>query len=1195
MVDPSHAEEGISKPKNRLVITKMVLENFKSYAGTQIIGPFHESFSAIVGPNGSGKSNVIDALLFVFGFRANKIRQGKLSELIHSSNENERYSHCSVHVHFSEISTTQETSEDEQKSENEIILSRSAFSNNSSKYYLNGKVTTLAEVTELLKRKGVDLEHKRFLILQIDNASKEVDELNDLRAEKLRRVNIIDRERKSLEPKKDEAVGFVMLENELALKKNALYQLRLYENEEANKKALTKYESIKSKFDEEEKRTFAVKEEIKTMENNYSHCLREYENLEKSVKDIQKRYTRAEREEVQTLETQKHLKNKIKKLSKVYDESNFMINTNTGAIKRAQSDIEKSQEELGILEKKLNSEKQALEEIVEDLRGKTAGLTEQLTEKQKELEPWKEKINAEKAKLSVITTEIELITSNSNNTNAQVSKVEEELMNLRKLRAEKDKAISKKVEEFALAESQIEAIKNQLDSLNLLETEFISKYHQALQSEEEAKESLNSTKSQSVVLTALLKERDLGRINGIYGRLGSLGTIDDKYDIAISTACPGLENIVVQDVTCGQQCVEFLRRNNIGRARFIMLDELPKFDLSKKASPEDSQRLFDLVKPTHPRFAPAFFHALGNTLVSKNMEQARQIAYGSQRNRVVTLDGKLIDASGTMSGGGTKITKGAMSSKPIRSDVTASKLQKLSEDRKIAESALKEFESKKAELQSNLKNLSLKYSSLESELPKAEMDLKNADELVKEFKKQLAVLQSQANNGPSLSEQEELASLKSKYTNIEKVIEKLQNECSTIEDQIKDLNNKIMLAGGVHLRTQTAKVNSITDQISLLNDNILQYEATLQKSKSELIRLQRDSERKLEEKTSLEKQLESISAVAERHKAEVEQISSQLSDAKNTIEDKKDELSSLKSKLDDRNDEINEIKTNEAKLKLEIEDSERILAECQRRRNYVNGELNRLKLESLPSGIELSEPQPESLPQLLPDALQELDPSYLEREIQKISDKLQIAKPNLSVLTEYSRRTLEFNDQNSQLNKITNDRDQALSNYNELHTQRLNTFMEGFNKISYRLKELYQLITMGGSAELELVDSLDPFVEGIIFSVMPPKKSWKNISDLSGGEKTLSSLALVFALHMYRPTPIYVMDEIDAALDFRNVSIIGNYIKQRTENAQFIVISLRNNMFELADWLVGIYKTNNKTKSITFNPAKTEKILKSTE
>jgi structural maintenance of chromosome 4 len=172
----------------------------------------------------------------------------------------------------------------------------------------------------------------------------------------------------------------------------------------------------------------------------------------------------------------------------------------------------------------------------------------------------------------------------------------------------------------------------------------------------------------------------------------------------------------------------------------------------------------------------------------------------------------------------------------------------------------------------------------------------------------------------------------------------------------------------------------------------------------------------------------------------------------------------------------------------------------------------------------------------------------------------------------------------SELDAVSKERSEANHTHEELRRKRLDMFMEGFGQITLKLKEMYQMITLGGDAELELVDSMDPFSEGIVFSVRPPKKSWKDISNLSGGEKTLSSLALVFALHHYKPTPLYVMDEIDAALDFKNVSIVANYIKERTKNAQFIIISLRNNMFELADRLVGIYKTQNCTKSITIDP-----------
>lgn len=256
-------------------------------------------------------------------------------------------------------------------------------------------------------------------------------------------------------------------------------------------------------------------------------------------------------------------------------------------------------------------------------------------------------------------------------------------------------------------------------------------------------------------------------------------------------------------------------------------------------------------------------------------------------------------------------------------------------------------------------------------------------------------------------------------------------------------------------------------------------------------------------------------------------------------------------------------------------------------------------------------------------------------EISNLEEDLKELKPNVNSIVEYKKKDKEYAHHLSVLDNITTRRDEARKNHEELKTQRHDEFMAGFHIITMKLKEMYQMITLGGDAELvriqlvntpfmcvlvscqshhlhlhlrlhpfpafchpfsafpvfaivmkELVDSLDPFAEGIVFSVRPPKKSWKNIANLSGGEKTLSSLALVFALHHFKPTPLYFMDEIDAALDFKNVSIVANYVKGRTKDAQFIIISLRNNMFEMADRLVGIYKTSNATKSVTINPNK---------
>ncbi|KAI1117898.1 RecF/RecN/SMC protein, partial [Nemania sp. NC0429] len=309
--------------------------------------------------------------------------------------------------------------------------------------------------------------------------------------------------------------------------------------------------------------------------------------------------------------------------------------------------------------------------------------------------------------------------------------------------------------------------------------------------------------------------------------------------------------------------------------------------------------------------------------------------------------------------------------------------------------------------------------------------------------------------------------------------------------------------------------------------------------------------------------------------------------------------------------ELNETRASEIEMRNQLEENQKALVENQKRLHYWNEKLGKLVLQNvndLMGGTPAKKPtetgeqespetegeeqeqepeektpteQPEELPRFSVDELKDMSKETLKAEIAALEEKTQNVNVDVSVLAEYRRRVEEHSARSSDLASAVQQRDAAKKRCDDLRRLRLEGFMEGFSTISLRLKEMYQMITMGGNAELELVDSLDPFSEGILFSVMPPKKSWKNISNLSGGEKTLSSLALVFALHHYKPTPLYVMDEIDAALDFRNVSIVANYIKERTKNAQFIVISLRNNMFELAARLVGVYKVNHMTKSVT--------------
>jgi structural maintenance of chromosome 4 len=182
------------------------------------------------------------------------------------------------------------------------------------------------------------------------------------------------------------------------------------------------------------------------------------------------------------------------------------------------------------------------------------------------------------------------------------------------------------------------------------------------------------------------------------------------------------------------------------------------------------------------------------------------------------------------------------------------------------------------------------------------------------------------------------------------------------------------------------------------------------------------------------------------------------------------------------------------------------------------------------------------------DELRDMDKDEIKASIASLKKRVENVTVDVTVLEEYRKRTNEHAERTRSLDEAVAARDSSKKKLDELKKLRLEGFMEGFAIITSKLKEMYMLITNGGNAELELVDSWDPFAEGINFSVMPPKKSWKSISNLSGGEKTLSSLALVFALHHYKPTPLYVMDEIDAALDFRNVSLIGKEIPPRTQS-----------------------------------------------
>ncbi|EDN95150.1 hypothetical protein SS1G_11025 [Sclerotinia sclerotiorum 1980 UF-70] len=1149
-------------PKARIVITYLILTNFKSYAGRQEVGPFHSSFSSVVGPNGSGKSNVIDSLLFVFGFRASKMRQGKISALIHNSAAFPDLDHCEVAVHFQEV-MDQPDGTHQIIPNSDLVISRRAFKNNASKYYINGKESNFTIVTTLLRDRGVDLDHKRFLILQgevesiaqmkpkaanehddglleylediigtskyktpIEESAAEVETLNEVCVEKSGRVQHVEKEKNALEDKKDKALAYIRDENELTMKQSALYQV--YINECGDNLAVTEEAigQMQAQLDAEMEKHQGNEAGIKQLEKEYKKGQKEYESVENYTQAILKEMANLDQERVKLEEKRKFLTSKQKKLEKTINTSDSAISESRATIEKFAEEIQESAAEITATEQRMAEEESELANIRDSLKGKTQKFSDQIAAKQKSLEPWNEKINQKQSAIAVAESELAILHEKANAGAVALREIQSKVQTIEESRQAKLEELEQCKGQRAKLEKDGARLQAELTQLSQKEPEFRSKLSGARQKADEARASLSNTQTQGNVLTGLMRLKESGRIDGFHGRLGNLGTIDQQFDIAISTACGALDNFVTDTVEAGQQCIEYLRKTNLGRA--------------------------------------------------KDLAQANRIAYGAKRWRVVTLDGQLIDKSGTMSGGGNTVKKGLMSSKLV-AEVSKEQVSKLEVNRDELEQTFQKFQGRQRDLETRLRDINHQIPHLDTKMQKLVLEVESSERNLADAQRRIKELSKE--HQPSQTDDSRVSALNKDIAKLQKEIEKLHAETASVEEEIKGLQDKIMQVGGEKLRAQRAMVDSLKEEIDTLSQAMSTAEVTKTKAEKQVVKHEKDHAKATKEIQASIAELEALEEEIQKQGSNSEGSQAKVDEAQETLKEKKKELNALKADLDEKTSELNDIRAIEIEMRNKLEENHKVLAENQKRLRYWQEKLGKLTLQNigdLGEGVEQEE-----LPTFTRDELADMSKEALKGEIAILEEKTQNVNVELGVLAEYRRRVEEHAARNQDLQSAVTQRDMAKKRCDDLRRLRLEGFMEGFSTISLRLKEMYQMITMGGNAELELVDSLDPFSEGILFSVMPPKKSWKNISNLSGGEKTLSSLALVFALHHYKPTPLYVMDEIDAALDFRNVSIVASYIKERTKNAQFIVISLRNNMFELASRLVGVYKVNHMTKSVT--------------
>ncbi|XP_026316023.1 structural maintenance of chromosomes protein 4 [Hyposmocoma kahamanoa] len=1174
----------------RMIITHIVNENFKSYAGIQTLGPFHKSFTAIIGPNGSGKSNVIDSMLFVFGYRASKIRSKKISVLIHSSSKFPNVQSASVAVHFCQIV--------DGVSSVIYFVFLPFFLAMYIPYVLPVDIIFQGEVEQIAMMKPkAQTEHESGMLEYlediigtsrykepIEQLSVKVEELSEMRKEKLNRVRLAEQEKQQLEGPMKDTIELINLINIWAQARNKLLQKYVREANLIVEKRRQEMIEVAEKLEEIDANLARIRNKLQDKKGLLKAGNKKYDELRKQKDDLTEKLQAMKRKTVtiqaditQSNKKRKNLEQLLEQEKGKLIDLELIPEKNKREIAECEKLLQKH------IENKENSEKE-LEAVMAGVRSKTQGLQEQKDRIQARLMDFKRTVEEAKKDYNLAESQLKIYLSVETKETEKLRKMKEayekaaqDLISKKTLQEELESSVPTNERQLNELQSRLQAIKREESS--------VSSDSRSLRAQlEESRQAMSANKSRGRVLDALMKEKRNGNIPGIFGRLGDLGGIDTKYDVAISTCCGALDNIVVDTVETAQACVEHLKRHDIGRATFIALNKqehLKQQYEMRITYPENVPRLFDLVKIKDERVLPAFYFALRDTLVANDLDQASRIAYGATRYRVVTLKGDVIEIAGSMTGGGKTTMRGRMSSSVQQDTSEQDPAAVQANERKLAalEQRLTELRSEQAGLEDQIVTLQRQTREGKTTLHKLNVELRSLTEQVPVLENQITQQEQRA--AASKVDPQQKANMEATLKEAEEKLDKAKHDAGEVEKEVRGVDAQIAaVAGGKVKDLQkivdelTKKINKVSTEITKLKVAINTSVRNAKKSKDTINQMDTDLRNTQQNLESLNEQKKQLTLDTAQHQKLIEELEEGINEGADEFTDLRAEIARLQDKED-------QIKSERVDAQNVYNSKEKNLNDAQASKPSWENELLALHLEepgydNLP-GYVIHEP----LRTLTNDELEEFTLDEIRNIAAAHRARFGEQKPNYRTIQEYKAKEELYLRRAAELDEITTRRNDMRTLYDQLKKKRTTDFLCGFNTITTKLKEMYQMITLGGDAELELVDSLDPFTEGIIFSVRPPNKSWKNISNLSGGEKTLSSLALVFALHYYKPTPLYVMDEIDAALDFKNVSIVANYIKERTKNAQFIIISLRYNMFEVSNRLVGIYKTEDCTKSVT--------------
>ncbi|WP_309865052.1 chromosome segregation protein SMC [Bacillus sp. SLBN-46] len=1164
-----------------MFLKRLDIIGFKSFA-ERIGVDFVPGVTAVVGPNGSGKSNITDAIRWVLGEQSAKsLRGSKMEDIIFAGSDTRKA------LNFAEVSLTLDNQDQGIGLDyNEVSVTRRVSRSGESEFYINKQPCRLKDIIDLFMDSGLGreafsiisqgkveeilnskAEDRRTIfeeaagVLKYKNRKKKAEVKLFETQDNLNRVNDILHELESqVEPLKIQAsMAKDFLEKKEELEKIEV-ALTVFEIEDLHQK----WENLSKQLEEHQQEELKLSSDLQVKEAKIVETRDRITALDESITDLHNVLLHAS-EELEKLEGRKEV---LKERKKNAAQNKEQLKTNITELTERISQLQK------------NRDMQA--ESVNELGEQVHSLQAKLKEKQEKLQLFTENIEE---KIDSLKSEyIELLNQQAGAKN-ELKYIDQQLEQQERKSSRLDSENTKYIQERQIAQSKMEQIQSSLadfqkqladqvvtfrDQQRKLETvknnyekqeKMLYQAYQLLQQAKSRKEMLEEMEEdysgffQGV--KEVLKARD-HKLKGIEGAVAELVTVPKEYETALETAFGGaLQHIVVDTEQNARTAIQYLKQHSFGRATFLPLSVIKGRPLSaaQLSSIQNHPSLIgtavSLVK-FESRYAEVMNNLLGNVVITKDLKGANELAKILQyRCRLVTLEGDIVNPGGSMTGGAVKqktssllTRKGELEDLKAKLVIMEEKTAGLEKTVKALKEEVQLTDQQLDEIRKNGEELRLNEQAVKGELREAELGVKNINERLAIYDLEKGQFSDEKNG--LLKRKEELYKALETYqvnvTELDTQIVKLT------EQKTSDLTSKETLTNEINdLKVEFASKNeqftNIKERFTLTTEDLEESEKKLALYTEDLSLLSSE----MTNSSSGEEQLEAAAKLKQQDKETTLQL----------ITTRRQERLSLVDVLEDMELEAKELKRLHKGMIVVLKDEE---VKINRLDVELENRLTHLREEYLLSFEGAKEQYPLTIP---------VEEARKKVKLIKLAIE-ELGSVNLGAIEEYERVSERYEFLNEQKSDLQEAKDTLYQVIEEMDIEMKKRFEQTFNGIREHFEPTFRALFGGGRADLVLTVPEDLLNTGVEIVAQPPGKKLQNLGLLSGGERALTAIALLFSILKVRPVPFCILDEVEAALDEANVYRFSQYLKQYSKETQFIVITHRKGTMEEADVLYGV-------------------------